>query len=79
MRYQRANKNKNPDCEGVNCGEPKGEVRRYPLGGDGHLLLCISCAAYENHFRFQRGCETGQPANFQVNWFQCEVYRSASE
>lgn len=77
MKYERSNKNKNINCDGVNCGDPHGEVRRYPLGngGGGCLLLCVSCAAYENHHRYLRGVETGQPENFpQVNWFQCKVY-----
>lgn len=79
MRYERVNKNDNPYCEGVHCGDPNGEVRKYPLGGDGNLLLCMSCAAFENHMRYIRGRETGQPANFpQVNWFTCVVHRRAA-
>ena len=79
MRYEGAKKNDNPDCEGVHCGDANGEIRRYPLGGGSHLLLCISCAAYENHHRFIRGRETGQPKNWpQVNWFTCEVHKEAT-
>ena len=75
MRYERANKHDNPNCEGVHCGDANGEVRRYPLGGGGYLVLCIACAAYENHQRYIRGRETGQPENFpQANWFSCTVY-----
>ena len=75
MRYERANKLKNPRCDGVNCGDPNGEVRRCPIGGGGYILLCISCAAVENHERYLRGRETGQPENFrQMNWHQCAVY-----
>jgi len=73
--YQRANKNKNYNCDGSHCSSPYGEVRVYPLGGGANLILCITCAAHENHFRFERGRETGRPDDFpQVNWFECEVY-----
>jgi hypothetical protein len=79
MKYERANKNKNYNCDGAHCGDKDGEVRVYPLGAGGNLILCISCAAHENHYRYLRGKETGQPANFpQVNWFECEVYKEAA-
>jgi hypothetical protein len=69
------NKTKNPNCDGEHCGITNGEVRVYPLGGGGNLILCISCAAHENHYRYLRGKDTGQPDNWpQVNWFTCEVY-----
>ena len=72
--YRTNNKTKNPNCDGAQCGDPTGEVRKYPSGG-GYLILCITCAAHENHYRFLRACETGQPDNWpQANWFQCEVY-----
>ena len=75
MKYERPNKNKNYNCDGAHCGDPHGEVRVYPLGAGGNLILCIACAAHENAYRFERGRETGRPADFpQVNWFACEVY-----
>jgi hypothetical protein len=53
-------------------------VRVYPLGHGANLILCITCAAHENFYRFQRAKDTGQPENFpQVNWFTCEVFEAA--
>jgi hypothetical protein len=66
---------KNNNCDGSHCTVTNGQVRVYPLGGGGNLHLCQSCAAHENRYRFERGRDTGEPANFpQVNWYQCEVY-----
>ena len=65
----------NDNCDGSHCASATGEVRVYPLGGGGNLILCQTCAAHENRYRFQRGKETGAPENWpQVNWFSCEVY-----
>jgi hypothetical protein len=53
-------------------------VRVYPLGHGANLILCLTCAAHENFYRFQRAKDTGQPENFpQVNWFSCEVFEAA--
>jgi len=66
---------KNDNCDGSHCTATGGEVRVYPIGGGGNLILCRSCAAHENRYRYERGRDTGQPANFpQVNWYECEVY-----
>jgi hypothetical protein len=65
----------NNNCDGLHCASATGEVRVYPLGGGGNLILCRACAAHENRYRYQRGRETGAPENFPpVNWFACEVY-----
>jgi hypothetical protein len=67
--------NLNPNCDGGHCRAPDGQVRVYPLGGGGNLILCMACAAHENRYRFERGRETGAPENFpQMNWHACEVY-----
>ena len=66
---------KNYNCDGSHCRERNGEVRVYPIGGGANLILCASCAAHENSYRWQRGRETGRPEDFpQVNWHTCEPY-----
>ena len=61
------------DGAGPHIGPP--EVRVYPIGGDGNLILCHHCWAYENRFRYERGRETGQPENWpQLNWYQAATY-----
>jgi hypothetical protein len=69
----------NPNCSGNHCRSTTGEVRVYPLGGGGNLILCIACWAHENRYRFERGRETREPANWpQVDWATAEVYGGAS-
>jgi len=71
-------KTKNNNCDGEHCTSATGEVRLYPLGGGGNLILCRSCAAQENRYRYERGRDTGQPNNWpQVNWYECTVYGGA--
>ena len=68
-------KHKNYNCDGSHCTTSVGEVRVYPTGGGSNLILCQSCAAHENRYRYERGRDTGRPADFpQVNWFACAVY-----
>lgn len=67
---------KNWNCCGAHCDEPNGQVRVYPLGSGGNLILCMACAAHENRYRYQRAKETRRPEDFpQVNWHACEVYQ----
>jgi len=62
-------------CCGEWCKDRDSEVRVYPLGGGGNLILCLPCWAHENKYRYRRGKETGAPENFpQVNWFESEKY-----
>ena len=69
--------NLNPNCDGAHCRSATAPVRVYPLGGGANLIVCQACAAHENRYRFERGKETGNPANWpQVNWFECEQYPS---
>jgi hypothetical protein len=66
----------NPNCDGDHCREATGEVRLYPIGGGGNAILCLACWAHENRFRYQRGRDTGAPANWpQLNWFDAKIYR----
>lgn len=66
---------KNWNCDGDHCTHALGSVRVFPIGGSANLILCQSCAAHENRYRYERGRETGAPENWpQVNWFECEVY-----
>jgi hypothetical protein len=58
----------NPNCDGSHCTNSKGEVRLYPLGGGGNLILCASCWNYENAYRARQAKAFG-PENWpQVNW-----------
>ena len=43
----------NPNCDGDHCRKP-GEVRLYPLGGGGNLILCRQCFTEENAFRLSQ-------------------------
>jgi hypothetical protein len=71
---------KNNNCDGGRCTSPNGEVRVYPLGGGGNLILCQSCWAHENKYRFERGKETGEPSNFpQQDWYRAEIYNNEPE
>ncbi len=65
----------NPNCDGDKCATMIGEVRVYPIGGGGNLILCHSCWAHENRYRYQRGRETGEPNNWpQLNWYDAKGY-----
>jgi hypothetical protein len=68
----------NPNCDGAHCATAIGEVRVYPLGGGGNLILCHSCWAQENRYRFERGRET-EPSNWpQLNWHTAKQYGAVS-
>lgn len=68
----------NPNCDGAHCREALGEVRVYPLGASGNLILCLACWAAENRYRYERGRETGRPEDWpQVNWWRAEIYSGA--
>jgi hypothetical protein len=67
---------KNWNCDNDKCVDAHGEVRVYPLGGGGNLILCQVCWAHENHYRIDRGIETRQPENWPPqNWYSAEIYR----
>jgi hypothetical protein len=60
--------NINPNCDGSYCREC-GEVRIYPLGAGGNLILCHSCFAHENRERFNKGRWYSRPEEWpQVDW-----------
>jgi hypothetical protein len=65
----------NWNCDGTHCDVPGSEVRLYPLGGGGNLILCAACWRHENQYRLKRGLETGEPKNWpQENWTAAERY-----
>lgn len=69
------NPNKNWNCNNDRCRNPKGEVRVYPIGSGGNLILCKHCFDYENAYNQRRARETKQPDFFrQHRWDKCEVY-----
>ena len=68
----------NPMCDGGHCRSEDGEVRVYPLGAGGNLILCHACFAHENRFNYERGRETGRPKDWpQIDWSKAEVYEGA--
>jgi hypothetical protein len=65
----------NPNCDGSHCREDIGDVRLYPLGGGGNLILCRDCFNHENAYRRARGRETGAPENWPVvEWSTAKRY-----
>ena len=62
------------DCDGA--GPHRGsEIRVYPLGAGGNLLLCEACWQRENQYRRERGQDTGAPENWPLEvWNTAEVY-----
>jgi hypothetical protein len=65
----------NNNCDGAHCTSEQGEVRVYPIGSGGNLILCHSCFAHENRYNFGRGAETKHPEWFpQVNWANAKPY-----
>jgi hypothetical protein len=66
---------KNNNCDGSACTRPNGEVRVFPLGAGGNLILCADCFRRENDYRRRQGLRYGRPQDFpQHNWYACEVY-----
>ena len=62
---------KNYNCDGAYCTDPKGEVRKYKLGGGANLILCKACWNHENRWR----CERYDPENWpQIDWDRAEIY-----
>jgi len=61
----------NDNCDGSHCRFDVGEVRVYPLGGGGNLILCLACFAYENKFRYERHDSENFP---QVAWATAKRY-----
>ena len=65
----------NPNCSGSHCTAAEAEVRIYPLGAGGNLILCRACFAHENQYRYERGRETNRPEDWpQISWFSARRY-----
>jgi hypothetical protein len=68
----------NPNCDGGQCRSETGEVRVYPLGGGGNLILCHACWTHENQYRIERARETKNPDNWPtINWAAAEIYSNS--
>ena len=66
---------KNWNCDKTKCTEGHGEVRVYPLGSGGNLILCHACWAHENRSRHLKGVHYGRPEEWpQLDWAKAEVY-----
>lgn len=63
----------NYNCDGSGP-HSRGEVRVYPLGSGGNLILCVSCWVRENKYRFERGKETNADLWPQENWDTAKKY-----
>lgn len=61
-------------CEGVSP-HMRGALKLYPTGGGGNLILCGACWKRENHYRKERGAESGCPENWPTpSWDDAEIY-----
>lgn len=70
----------NPNCDGGRCASASGEVRLYPLGGGGNLILCRTCFAHENAYRVMRGKQAHNPDAWPVvDWNTAKPYPDAEE
>ena len=69
----------NQMCDGSHCKNEHGEVKLYPIGGEGNMILCVVCWANENRSNFNR-LKTHRPADPdcwpQHNWFNADTYDS---
>jgi hypothetical protein len=66
---------KNWNCDNDKCRYPDGEVRLYPIGGGGNMILCRTCWAWENQYRHYRGIETKRPIDWpELDWRCAEVW-----
>jgi hypothetical protein len=71
---------KNWNCDGSHCTSSNGEVRIYPLGSGGNLILCHSCFAHENRYRAMRGRDTKRPEDFpHISWASAKRYAATQE
>lgn len=64
----------NPNCDGSHCRGDL-EVRVYPLGAGGNLILCQACFAHENRYRYERAKASGREQDWpQVKWPEARRY-----
>lgn len=67
----------NPNCDGDKCRSPRGQVRVLPTGGDGNLIVCITCFQNEIAFRRDRNRELSDDCKFDLPmWTDLKVYGS---
>jgi hypothetical protein len=71
----------NPNCDGGQCANEQGEVRRLPwsyldqAGSGAALILCRACYEHEMAFRQERNRELAPEARFDLPaWEALEVY-----
>lgn len=71
---------KNPNCDGGFCVLDEGEVKKYPIGDDQHMILCVYCWGHENQFREEMVKEWGNDSNWpRPSWFHTKVYDQPRE
>jgi len=69
--------NRNPNCCGAHCVQEHGEVRVYPIGAGGNLILCRACWNFENAYNAHRN--QNDPGNwFEHDWQTAERYLTES-
>jgi hypothetical protein len=64
----------NWNCGGSHCRHEHGEVRVYPIGSGGNLILCKACWAYENQYHHERK----EPGSIH-KWDEAEVALPAQD
>jgi hypothetical protein len=80
---------KNYNCDNDKCTDANSEVRVYPLGAGGNLILCQACWAHENRYRYMRAFDhnggkkmdiagsEGEKLWPQKDWYKAKVYENA--
>ena len=48
------NPKQNPNCDHNRCTSPNGEVRLFPIGGGGNMILCRACYRIEFVYLIER-------------------------
>jgi hypothetical protein len=66
-------------CNGLGPHLGPKEVRLMPLGGGGNAILCLSCWAEENKFRFDMSTIFDPKDWPQHNFFTSKIYATENE
>ena len=67
----------NPNCDGGTAHSTNPEVRVYPLGAGGNLILCRLCWDHENKYRHSRGVELGNHEDWPlIPWDKSIIYNT---
>ena len=69
----------NPNRDGGHCASATGQVRVYPIGAGGNLILCRACFDHENAYNRERERQERRPRGHwpSVEWERAKVYPDA--